>query len=134
MEGEGQKSLATLWGKQASAYCGITVPTFPNLFLLYGPNTNLGHSSTIFMLECEINYTTRCIQHIILNNKRGLEVTERALAEDLKKVRAKTVWNTQDGSNWYKNGEGQIVNNWGSTCMSYWWRTLKPHWQHYVFF
>src|SRR5262249_61833013 len=56
IEGLGGRALHDAWKDGAEAYLGITVPGFPNWLLLYGPNTNLGHNSIIFMLECQVAY------------------------------------------------------------------------------
>ncbi|HKY15963.1 MAG TPA: NAD(P)/FAD-dependent oxidoreductase, partial [Microthrixaceae bacterium] len=55
--GRAGRSLSEVWEKGATAYLGMAMPEFPNLFLLYGPNTNLGHNSIIFMLECQARFT-----------------------------------------------------------------------------
>ena len=52
------------WKDGAEAYLGIAVPRFPNLFMVYGPNTNLGHSSIVFMIECQVGYIMCCLPYI----------------------------------------------------------------------
>ena len=56
IEGVGGRTLDEDWAHGARAYFGLTVSGFPNFFMLYGPNTNLGHNSIIFMIECQIAY------------------------------------------------------------------------------
>jgi cation diffusion facilitator CzcD-associated flavoprotein CzcO len=68
IEGRGGAKLDVAWRDGAEAYLGITVPGFPNLFLLYGPNTNLGHNSIIFMIECQVGYVVRCLREL---SRRG---------------------------------------------------------------
>ncbi len=51
--------------KDPTAYLGITVPNFPNFFLLFGPNTVVAHNSALFMIECQVNYVMKCLKKII---------------------------------------------------------------------
>ena len=62
IHGRGGKLLQDEWSGGARAYLGISVAEFPNLFLMYGPNTNLGHNSIIFMIECQANYILSCLR------------------------------------------------------------------------
>lgn len=62
------RDLKEIWKGGAEAHHGMTVSGFPNFFMLYGPNTNLGHNSIIFMIECQANYITQCVQKIARDN------------------------------------------------------------------
>ena len=62
IEGIGGRKLESVWREGAEAHLGITVAGFPNFFMMYGPNTNLGHNSIIFMIECQVGYALQCIQ------------------------------------------------------------------------
>lgn len=126
----GEKGLALKeeWKDGAQAYLGMTVAGFPNLFVLYGPNTNLGHNSIIFMLECQFRYIIRCIRHCQSQSRRRLTVKievqdryNRALQEQF----AGTTW-AGGCSSWYKAASGRIINNWSGRALSYWWRTRRP--------
>ncbi|HEY7863692.1 MAG TPA: NAD(P)/FAD-dependent oxidoreductase, partial [Thermoanaerobaculia bacterium] len=64
IEGSGGQSLADAWKDGAEAYLGISVAGFPNLFLMYGPNTNLGHNSIVFMIECQTGYIVDCLRRM----------------------------------------------------------------------
>jgi cation diffusion facilitator CzcD-associated flavoprotein CzcO len=110
-----------------NAYLGIAMPGYPNFFMTYGPNTNLGHNSIVFMLECQ----TRWILELILKTRRRpkgtAEVTESALAafnRDLDRDLAKTAW-AGSCSSWYKNAQGKIINNWSSSTLRYWQLTRR---------
>ena len=88
------------------------MPHFPNLFLLYGPNTNLGHSSIVFMIECQVGYIMGCLPYLA---RRGpMEVRPEAmdgLAAGLERAMGRMVW--QAGcTSWYKNAAGRVTNNW----------------------
>ncbi len=70
--------LSTQWGDEPSAYLGITVPNFPNLFCMYGPGTNLAHGgSLIFHSECQIRYITGCIKALVEGERRSMEPRRR---------------------------------------------------------
>ena len=100
--------LQHVWQAGPEAYRGIGVPGFPNMFMLYGPNTNLGHNSIIVMLEAQARYLVRCMAHIVAANLRTLEVradANRRYNETLQKNLAASVWSTGCGS-WYSS-DGQ---------------------------
>ncbi len=127
VEGLGGRKLEEAWRDGAEAYLGVAVSGFPNLFLLYGPNTNLGHNSIIFMIECQVGYILQCIQEL---RRRGLawldvrrDVMDRynaAVQRDLQK----TSWSAGCTS-WYKNESGKITNNWSGFTVEYWWKTRR---------
>jgi cation diffusion facilitator CzcD-associated flavoprotein CzcO len=112
-------SLADAWESGASAYRGTTVPGFPNLFLLYGPNTNLGHNSIIFMVERQMEYALPAILRIARNKARRIAVRPEAHAaynDALQARLATTAWAAGCGS-WYKTESGVMPNNWaGNTA------------------
>ncbi|HEY5946580.1 MAG TPA: NAD(P)/FAD-dependent oxidoreductase, partial [Kofleriaceae bacterium] len=73
-------ALATTWRGGALAHRGVAVSGFPNLFLLYGPNTNLGHSSILFMIECQVRYILGCLDQLERRGARWLDVKPEAMA------------------------------------------------------
>ncbi|WP_219466643.1 flavin-containing monooxygenase [Nonomuraea rhizosphaerae] len=110
--GRGGTSLRERWKGGAEAYLGISVPDFPNLFMLYGPNTNLGHNSIIFMLECQVNHIMACLPH--LSEQGPIEVRPEVMAawnRQLEASMARMVWGNGCRS-WYKTAEGRVTNNW----------------------
>ena len=70
--GRGGRRLRDAWSGGAEAYLGTTVSGFPNLFLLYGPNTNLGHNSIVLMLESQIRYVAQAVAHL-RDGRRALD-------------------------------------------------------------
>jgi len=112
----GQK-LATQWADGAHAYLGMYVPHFPNLFVAYGPNTNLGGGSIIFMLEAQARHMRQTLDRLVAGDYRTVEVTEEAeLAYDreLSEKLEHSPWAHCD--NWYRHRSGRITSNWpGST-------------------
>ncbi len=128
IEGLDGRMLHDVWRGGAEAYLGISVAGFPNFFMLYGPNTNLGHNSIIFMLECQVGYVIQCIQTIAERNLAYLDLRPevmRAYNERLQSVLGGTVWAKTDHS-WYKRADGRITNNWSGTTIEYWWKTRRP--------
>lgn len=127
IEGLDGRSLAGEWKDGAQAYLGLTVSGFPNFFMTYGPNTNLGHNSIIFMLECQVGYILQCIQALEERNLAWLDLREEVLAAynaELQRELAETAW-AATGRSWYKNEAGRITSNWSGTTTRYWWRTRK---------
>ncbi|TXK39465.1 NAD(P)/FAD-dependent oxidoreductase [Nonomuraea sp. C10] len=118
--------LATRWAGGAEAYLGIAAPGFPNMFLLYGPNTNLGHNSIIYMIECQVDHIMNCLPH--LSDGRRLEVRPEVMdawRRRLDEAMARMVWG--DGCrSWYKTADGRVTNNWPGTTMLYRRLTAKP--------
>jgi cation diffusion facilitator CzcD-associated flavoprotein CzcO len=113
------------WKGGARAYLGMTLAGFPNFFMMYGPNTNLGHNSIIFMIECQTRYILACIRALRERGLASLELRREVLeAFDAKTQRelARTVWNDTNRS-WYKDAAGRITNNWSGSTIRYWWTT-----------
>lgn len=117
--GVGGRSLQETWGINAEAYKGTSVHGFPNLYMLVGPNTGLGHSSMILIIEAQIRYLMQAIQWQLRTGADIIEVREEAQRrynEKLMRRLAKTVWATGCNS-WYTNSEGRNTTLWpGSTA------------------
>lgn len=113
-------TLAEAWAEGPEAYRGIAVPGFPNMFLMYGPNTNLGHSSIILMLEAQARYIRACLEHMTAHAHAVWEVRRAAHERYNAWLRAelgRTVWSTGCG-NWYGQ-EGRITANWCGSTRAY---------------
>ena len=80
IEGRGGQTIRALWGDDnPRAYLGITVPAFPNLFMLYGPGTNLAHGgSAIYHSECQVRYIMQCLRELLETGARAMEVKHRS--------------------------------------------------------
>ncbi|WP_039795208.1 flavin-containing monooxygenase [Nocardia araoensis] len=124
--GRGGRRLADAWADGAHAYYGITVPDFPNLFLVYGPNTNLGVGSIIYMIESQTRYIRQAVQWLAEHPGHCVDV-RADLEEDyntaLQQRLARTPWNFC--SSWYRNAAGRITNNWPGSQTSYRRRTRR---------
>jgi cation diffusion facilitator CzcD-associated flavoprotein CzcO len=133
IEGLGGRLLDQEWKDGAEAFLGLTVTGFPNLFLMYGPNTNLGHNSILFMIECQSNYILKCIDEIQRKQLVYLDVlpeTQQRFNEKLRRDLAGTAWAKVDHS-WYKTDSGKITNNWSGPTIEYWWRTRNVDFRGY---
>jgi cation diffusion facilitator CzcD-associated flavoprotein CzcO len=101
--GRGERDLARQWRDGPAAYKGTTVPGFPNLFMLLGPNTALGHSSVLLMIESQIRYLLSALDHLDRNGG-VLEVradAERAWNDWIERRLARSVWNAGGCRSWY---------------------------------
>lgn len=123
IRGREGKSLHDAWQGGARAHLGITVPGFPNFFMLYGPNTNLGGSSIIGMLEAQAGYVVQAAREI-RSAQAALEVREEAFAaydEEIQSRLAHSVWSRC--ASWYREPSGRITTNWPGTVTEYQGRT-----------
>jgi cation diffusion facilitator CzcD-associated flavoprotein CzcO len=133
IRGRSGHDLRQAWKDGAEAYLGITVSGFPNLFMLYGPNTNLGHNSIIYMLESQIRYVTACVQAIFARRLKYVDVKSRVQAEfneELRRRMQRSAW-SGDCSSWYKTASGTNTNNWPGFTFAYRRRTREPDFGHY---
>jgi len=125
--GDGGRTLAQEWMEVPRAYLGLTVPGFPNMFLLYGPNTNGGSGSVVNTLECGIGHVLAALREMERERARRVEVS-RAAAEEfdraLRAALAGTVWQT-GCSNWYVDENGNDSSNWPWTWSAYRRRTRE---------
>lgn len=117
------------WAEDAKAYLGILVPQFPNLFILYGPNTNIVvDGSIIFMSECSANYIMGCLRLLEGANARTIEVRGDVhdryndLIDSENRSRA---WGIPQVTSWYKNRKGRVSQNWPHRLIDYWIATRK---------
>jgi cation diffusion facilitator CzcD-associated flavoprotein CzcO len=120
--------LNEAWRRGAEAYLGIVVAGFPNLFLLYGPNTNLGHNSILFMIECQVRYAIQCIDRLRKKGLASLELRADAMRTHNQQLQARherLVWNAC--ANWYIHQSGRNTNNWPGSTIEYWLRTRRPY-------
>ena len=126
--GAGGLDLNHLWRDGPGAYLGITVAGFPNLFLLMGPNTGLGHNSMIFMIEAQARYTLQCIQALRgAAGLRALDVRPEILSAFNAELQAKlrrSVWATGCQS-WYQTAAGHNSAVWPGFTVDYWRRTRR---------
>ncbi len=118
------------WKGDARAYLGVTVPGFPNLFCLYGPNTNIViNGSIVYFSECGVRYVLGCLGLLLAGGHRALDVRKDVHDEFNQRVDAENAlmaWGRSDVNSWYKNEHGHVAQNWPFTLLEYWQRTLAP--------
>lgn len=122
VQGRGGQQLNAVWKDYPEAYLGITVTDFPNLFVLYGPNTNLGHNAITFMLERQVEYAVKALDGLAETGKAAMVPTRAAQDRFNAQVQAdlkKTVWADPACNSWYKNEHGKITQNWSSHTRDY---------------
>lgn len=136
VKGRGGADLHAQWNGDARAYMGITVPNFPNLFLLYGPNTNIVvNGSIIYFSECEVQYVLGCIKLLLDEGKRALDCKPEvhdAYNERIDRANLLRVWGVSDVNSWYKNDKGRVAQNWPFNLIEYWKQTKEPDPADYV--
>ena len=119
--GTGGRELGAAWAQGAEAYKGVVVNGFPNFFMLYGPNTNLGSNSIIFMIECQVGYIMQCLQALRTHKLKALDIrapVQQAYNEDIQAQLAASVWSAGCNS-WYHNAAGKVTNNWPGYTQAY---------------
>lgn len=129
------KTLDDAWSQGAVAFKGMTVSGFPNLFLLYGPNTNLAHNSILYMLESQFRYVLGCLAALRKYPGAAMDVRQdrqdrfaRIVHEGLEN----TVWNSGCRS-WYLDAQGRNTVNWPGFTFTYRLSTRKVDTADYQF-
>jgi cation diffusion facilitator CzcD-associated flavoprotein CzcO len=122
--GSGGRELSEAWSSGAHAHLGITVPGFPSMFVLYGPNTNTSGGSIIFYLEQQTAYARQALQAVRRRGAAAIDVRAEVEAASDREVQASfagTAWTECDS--WYRNDEGRVVANWPGYMRQYLHRT-----------
>ncbi|HJT56854.1 MAG TPA: NAD(P)/FAD-dependent oxidoreductase [Ktedonobacteraceae bacterium] len=131
--GRDGQSLASRWHRGLSAYLGTTVSGFPNLFLLIGPNTGLGHNSMVYMIESQVSYILDCLRTM---DKRKLGATEvrpeiqKKFDNEMQRRMQSTVWTTGCAS-WYLDAHGHNTTLWPGFTFEFRLRTRHFDPEHY---
>jgi cation diffusion facilitator CzcD-associated flavoprotein CzcO len=119
--GRGGRDLHTQWKDGASAYLGTVVPGFPNLFVLYGPNTNLGHNSILVMLEAQVGWVVQAVRALAQDRMRELDV-RRDVAEAFDAWVQERVAHTVFAGgcrSWYLTESGRNTQNWPASTLTF---------------
>jgi 4-hydroxyacetophenone monooxygenase len=128
--GSGGVDLHERWGGDARAYLGVTTPGFPNLFLLYGPNTNIViNGSIVYFSECGVRYILGLLELALRNGARAVDVRKDVhddFNERVDEGNRLMAWGASTVNSWYKNDHGHVAQNWPFTLLEYWQRTLRP--------
>jgi 4-hydroxyacetophenone monooxygenase len=124
------RTLREEWGKDdAQAFLGITVPGFPNFFIVNGPNTNAGHGgSAIISTELEVRYIMQGIRHLLAGGLASMDVREdvfRGYNEELDEALSRTIWSHRKATTYYRNEAGRVVVACPWKYVDYWARTRQ---------
>ncbi len=120
VQGAGGRRLADVWSAGAHAHLGVTVPGFPSLFFMYGPNTNTSGGSIIFFEETQAAYIRQALAHLRDGGYATLDVRPEVEAGSNAALQARfggTAW--LDCHSWYQNAQGRIVANWPGYMREY---------------
>ena len=126
--GEGGVDLHAAWDGDPRAYLGMTVPGFPNLYVLYGPNTNqvVHGGSAILWTEFSVKYVLSAIRQMLATGSRALSV-KREVYDDysarIDEANALRTWGFSSCTSWYKNAKGRVTQNFPFSSYEIWWRT-----------
>lgn len=123
--GRGGRKLAH---EGPEAYHGITVPGFPNFFMLLGPNTALGHTSVVFMIESQVQHVLSCLRMLARDKADTIEVhqdAQRRFNRRLQRRLGRAVWSAGGCTSWYLDADGVNRALWPGFSFEYWARTRR---------
>jgi cation diffusion facilitator CzcD-associated flavoprotein CzcO len=128
VKGLGGRDLNEVWAERPEAFLGTTVSGFPNMFVLYGPNTNHGAGSVPYTLECQYRYALDAITRLRDGGFRWLDLRPKAQAEWRREIEERsrgTKWVSGGCSSWYLNGSHINTNNWPGPWLEFRRRTHR---------
>ena len=126
--GRGGRTLADAWADGMHAYLGTAVSGFPNCFLLVGPNTGLGHTSMILMIESQVAYLVDCLRQMGRRGATTVEVrpeVERAFTSEVRGRLGRTVWTSGGCTSWYLDDKGRNTTLWPASTWRFRLRTRR---------
>lgn len=140
MEITGRKGarLREIWNDDdAGAYLGMTVPNFPNLFILYGPNTNqvVHGGSAIMWTEFSVSYVLDAIRVLLERDAKAMDVRPevfRRYMERIDRANRLRAWGFSKVNSWYKNSKGRTTQNFPFSTAELWQRTRELNLADYV--
>ena len=129
-------SLNEQWDGDARAYMGVTVPYFPNFFMLYGPNTNIVvNGSTVYFAELEVKYTMHCLRLLMETGNGSLDVrpdVHDRYNEWIDRGNLGMAWGVAEVPSWYRNEKNRSAQNWPFTLLEFWDQTQDVNAEDYV--
>ncbi|GAA1862129.1 NAD(P)/FAD-dependent oxidoreductase [Pseudonocardia ailaonensis] len=126
--GRDGRKLADAWADGPEALLGTTVAGFPNLFLIVGPNTGLGHSSMVFMVESQVNYMIDAMRTVDAERALAIDTRAESQAEfnaDLQRRLSRAVWATGGCASWYLDEQGRNRTLWPGYTVAFRRRTRR---------
>ncbi|HMD47055.1 MAG TPA: NAD(P)/FAD-dependent oxidoreductase [Acidimicrobiales bacterium] len=128
LRGRGGRCLADAWAQGMEAYLGTTVSGFPNLFVLVGPNTVLGHNSMVFIIESQLNYVMDFLAYAARHGEPTAEVRAKVETRYNRQLQARlatSVWNTGGCASWYLDHRGHNTTLWPGYTVTFRRRTRR---------
>jgi len=110
--GKDGTALSEVWSEYPRAYLGTAIPGFPNLFVVTGPNTGIGHTSALFVIESQMKYISDCLNKLEKSGKQSIEVRREAEDDYTRMIHSemnKTVWKTGGCTSWYQSKSGHVI-------------------------
>ena len=136
IKGRDGRDLHETWAGDPRAYLGMTTPGFPNLFMIYGPNTNIVvNGSIIFFSECSVRYIVGCLKMLAETGSSALEPRQDvhdAFNRRVDEANRLMAWGSPQVTSWYKNEAGRVTQNWPFALVDYWQATLAPDPEDFV--
>ena len=129
--GREKKQLGDFWQEYPRAYLGTSAPGFPNLFIVTGPNTGIGHTSAIVVIEAQMNYIISSIKSLSANDNKVIEVkadAENRYTQHIHQEMAKTVWKSGGCNSWYQSKSGHVIAMFPGFSFTYqrWTKNFRP--------
>lgn len=135
VKGRNGIDLNHTWSNGAEAYLGTFVAGFPNMFLVVGPNTGLGHSSMILMIEAQVNLVIESVKALKQSGAKFMDVKKETQDQFNNEIQAKlanTVWQSGGCTSWYQTKSGKNVTIWPDFTFTFMKRTAKFEHEKYV--
>ncbi|KAK2758366.1 hypothetical protein FQN54_004216 [Arachnomyces sp. PD_36] len=136
--GRDNHDLSDIWKDGARALYGVGIEHLPNFAMLYGPNTNLGHSSIILMIEAQARYVSKLISAVMGARQQGQTLTLTPKSDrvdefnkELQEQISHTSFADPNCNSWYKNEKGLVTNNWSSNVIDYQKLLSKVNWNDF---
>ena len=110
--GKNDLKLQDFWNPFPRAYLGTSIPNFPNLFIVTGPNTGIGHTSAIFIIEAQMHYMMKSIKEVFDKNAKSIEVkkeSEEGYTQMIHSEMEQTVWKSGGCNSWYQSKSGHVI-------------------------
>jgi cation diffusion facilitator CzcD-associated flavoprotein CzcO len=116
-------------------YMGMTIHGVPNLFLMLGPNTALGHNSVVFMIEQQTKYILKMLDEMDARGADIVETTKQAqdeFNEEVQRLVSKGIWTQGGCTSWYLDSQGKNRTIWPKFTFQYWWETRRVIPEHFT--
>jgi cation diffusion facilitator CzcD-associated flavoprotein CzcO len=110
--GEKGQALSDFWADYPRAYLGTTIPFCPNFFIMTGPNTGIGHTSAIVVIESQVRYILQALRAVCGRNAKSIQPTVKAESDytaHIHREMARTVWHRGGCNSWYKSASGKVI-------------------------